>query len=85
MHVREKLGVSERQVCDVLGQGRSTQRYHVRVRDDEDDPTGAIVDLAAAYGRYGYRHVMALLGLAGWHVNHKRVERMWRREGLKVP
>jgi len=47
--------------------------------------TSAIIDLASAYGRYGYRRVTALLRLAGWHVNHKRVERIWRREGLKVP
>jgi putative transposase len=45
----------------------------------------AIIELARAYGRYGYRRVTALLNHAGWHVNHKRVERIWRREGLKVP
>ena len=37
------------------------------------------------YGRYGYRRVAALLRDAGWQVNLKRVERIWRREGLKVP
>ena len=41
--------------------------------------------LASAYGRYGYRRITALLREEGWHVNHKRVERIWRREGLKVP
>jgi transposase InsO family protein len=41
--------------------------------------------MASRYGRYGYRRVTALLRQAGWHVNHKRVERIWRREGLKVP
>ena len=41
--------------------------------------------LASAYGRYGYRRITALLRGEGWHVNHKRVERIWRREGLKVP
>ena len=54
-------------------------------RGDEDVLTQAIVDLASEYGRYGYRRVTALLGAQGWHVNHKRVERIWRREGLKVP
>jgi len=44
-----------------------------------------IVELATAYGRYGYRRVTALLRREGWKVNHKRVERLWRREGLKVP
>ena len=47
--------------------------------------TTAIIDLATEYGRYGYRRVTALLNRQGWHVNHKRVERIWRREGLKVP
>ena len=47
--------------------------------------TTAIIDLATEYGRYGYRRVTALLNRQGWHVNHKRVERIWQREGLKVP
>ena len=85
MRVREKLGVSEQRACPVLGQARSTQRYQGQVREDEDALTSAIIDLASAYGRYGYRRVTALLRLAGWHVNHKRVERIRRREGLKVP
>jgi transposase InsO family protein len=55
------------------------------VRDDEDALTQAIVELASEYGRYGYRRTTALLRQQGWHVNHKRVERIWRREGLKVP
>lgn len=44
-----------------------------------------IIDLAGNYGRYGYRRITALLRREGWHVNHKRVERIWRLEGLKVP
>ena len=85
MHVREKLGVSERRACRVLGQARATQRYAACVRDDEDALTGAIIELATTYGRYGYRMTWGLLRLDGWPVNHKRVERIWRREGLKVP
>ena len=85
MHVREKLGVSERRACHVLGQARATQRYAACVRDDEDALTGAIIELATTYGRYGYRMTWGLLRLDGWPVNHKRVERIWRREGLKVP
>jgi len=69
----------------VLGQPRSTQRRTLVVRDDEDALTRAIVELASEYGRYGYRRITALLRDQGWHVNHKRVERIWRREGLKVP
>ena len=44
-----------------------------------------MTDLASEYGRYGYRRVAALLRSEGFAVNHKRVERLWRREGLKVP
>jgi putative transposase len=77
--------VSERRACLVLDQSRTTQRYSPIVRDDEDGLTAAIIRLAGQYGRYGYRRVTALLRAEGWHVNHKRVERIWRREGLKVP
>jgi putative transposase len=61
------------------------QRYAARPRPDEEALTAEIVALASAYGRYGYRRVTALLRQAGWRVNAKRVERIWRREGLKVP
>ena len=47
--------------------------------------TEEIVELASRYGRYGYRRITALLRMGGWDVNHKRVERIWRQEGLKVP
>jgi len=56
-----------------------------RGADDEQALTEDIIALAKQYGRYGYRRVTALLCHAGWTVNHKRVERIWRREGLKVP
>jgi len=83
--VREKHPVTERRACHVLGQPRTTQRYQPLVRNDEGLLTSAIVRLAGQYGRYGYRRITALLRTEGWHVNHKRVERIWRREGLKVP
>jgi transposase InsO family protein len=79
------MPVSERRVCRVLGQHRSTQRKTPRGADDEAALTEDIIALARQYGRYGYRRVTALLRDAGWHVNRKRVERIWRREGLKVP
>jgi putative transposase len=84
-HVMMKLDVSERLACRVLGQHRSTQRKAPRVRADEAALTADIVALAAQYGRYGYRRITAMLRGAGWAVNAKRVERIWRREGLKVP
>ena len=69
----------------MLGHPRSTHRYEPIPGEDEQGLTGEIVELASRYGRYGYRRVTALLRMEGWDVNHKRVERIWRREGLKVP
>ncbi len=83
-HVQETLGVSERRACRVLGQARSTQRHVAKVRDDEAALTEAIIDLAGQFGRYGYRRITALLRAQGWHVNAKRLARIWRQEGLKV-
>lgn len=77
--------MSERRVCRVLGQPRSTQRYNKSIPDDEEILSARIVALASQYGRYGYRRVTAMLRHEGWQVNHKRIERIWRREGLKVP
>ena len=79
------LRVSERRACRVIGQPRSTQRRLLLTRDDEAVLTADIVELATRYGRYGYRRITALLRHAGWVVNRKRVERIWRREGLKIP
>jgi transposase InsO family protein len=84
--VRSTLKLSERRVCRVLGQHRSTQRRVPQGRDDEERLTADIIELARQYGRYGYRKIAELLrSRAGWVVNDKRVERIWRREGLKVP
>jgi putative transposase len=79
------LTVSERRACRALGQHRSTQRKVPRGRDDEAALLADLVELARRYGRYGYRKIAALLRAAGWLVNDKRVERLWRQEGLKVP
>lgn len=70
----------------MLGQHRSTQRRVPAGREDEERLTDEVVALARRYGRYGYRKIAELLrSTAGWVVNDKRVERIWRREGLKVP
>lgn len=87
-HVRNSLGrerVSERRACQVLGQSRSTQRRQPQAASDEPRLVRRIIELATQYGRYGYRRITALLHRERWRVNHKRVERLWRREGLKVP
>jgi transposase InsO family protein len=77
--------VSERRACAALGQHRSTQRQVPRGPEDEDRLIDDMVALARQYGRYGYRKIAELLRRAGWVINDKRVERLWRREGLKVP
>lgn len=84
-NAQEVFDVSERRVCRALEQPRSTQRYIGRQPNDEQAVTHRVVALASRYGRYGYRRITALLQSAGWKVNHKRVERLWRQEGLKVP
>ena len=68
-----------------MGQPRSTQRRQLKTADDEAELTAAIVRLATRYGRYGYRRIREMLVAEGWRVNVKRVYRIWRREGLKVP
>ena len=85
MRVRQRFGVSERWACRVLGQPRSTQRRVKKIRTDEAALRLDVVQLASRFGRYGYRQITNLLHIEGWRVNHKRVERIWREEGLKVP
>jgi len=68
----------------VLGVARSTQRYEAVPRT-EDDLRLAFIRLAKQYGRYGYRKIGELLRTEGWAVNHKKVERIWREEGLQLP
>jgi transposase InsO family protein len=77
--------MSERRACRVIGQCRATQHYIPHRLDDEDALRQRIVELARASGRYGSLRITALLREEGWRVNHQRVERIWREEGLKVP
>ena len=77
--------VSERKACLVLGFNRRTIRYQHVMKDDEDEVTVKIIELAIQYGRYGYRRITAMLKTLGYDVNHKRVERIWEYYGLKVP
>ncbi len=64
--------------------GRPSGKYYVS-RDEEERLVARIMELATRYGRYGYRRITAMLKQEGRQVNHKRIERIWRREGLKVP
>jgi len=86
LQVSQKLSVSERRACRVIEQARATQRRNLSPPSDEKQLTDDIIALATKYGRYGYRRITALLNNEhGWIVNHKRVERIWRKERLKVP
>src|SRR5215210_5160031 len=85
-HVRRHLGVSERRACEAIGQPRSTQRYVGRPKAEWDRRlVERMVVLSREKPRYGHRRVWALLRREGWLVNKKRVHRLWREEGLKVP
>ena len=86
-YVSGKFQVSQRRACQVLEQARTTQRRKFCPSSDEKQLTRDIITLATKYGRYGYRRITALLNSSpmNWKVNHKRVERIWRKEGLKVP
>jgi len=86
LYISQEFMISERRACKVLEQARTTQRRNLSPPSDELHLTSDIISLAKRYGRYGYRRVTALLNNEyGWRVNHKRVERIWRKEGLKVP
>jgi len=84
-HAQRTCEVSERRACRSIHQPRSTQRYAPRVADDEVKLVQRMHELVRVHPRYGYRRIWALLRGEGWRVNRKRVHRLWRREGFKVP
>jgi transposase InsO family protein len=77
--------ISERRACRALGVPRSSQRYVGAERGRDGALLQRIRELAREHPRYGYRRITALLRREGWSVNRKRVHRIWRREGLRVP
>ena len=77
--------MSQRRACRTLDLWRSSLRYRPLQSEDEERLRNDIVRLATNYGRFGYPRITALLRREGWRVNHKRVWRIWRQEGLKVP
>ena len=79
------LHVSQRRACTVVGVPRSTHQYRPTMPTDEPVLIHRMVAFATRYGRYGYRRITAMLQQDGWQVHPKRIERLWRREGLKVP
>jgi transposase InsO family protein len=84
-HLGKQFEVSQRRVCRVMEQPRSTQRYESKARDDEAALVSRIHELVRSATRYGYRRVWAMLRVEGWRVNRKRIYRLWKREGFKVP
>ena len=68
-----------------MGISRSSFRYQSGPKGDEEELRLTMIKLAKQYGRYGYRKIAALLRMEGWEVNHKKVERLWREEGLQLP
>ena len=83
----EKLGISERQACHTLGQNRSTQRYELKMPEKDQRLAEAIGQQAnkRKHRRYGYRRITEILCILGWRVNHKRIHRLWRQGGLRIP
>ena len=84
-HLQETFEASERRACEVVDQPRSTQRYAGRAKEDEVRLAKRMLELVRQRPRFGYRRIAALLRAEGWAVNVKRIYRLWRREGLKVP
>lgn len=85
MYLVRRYKVSERRACRLVGQHRSAQRYVPLPSDFEARLVKEMRRLAEAHPRWGYRQIHALLVEEGWNVNRKRIERLWRLEGLKVP
>ncbi len=81
----DRLGLSERRACRFTGQNRSTQRHRPQVAEDDAALRRALRKLSEDRPRWGYRRAHAHLLAEGWSVNRKRVQRLWREEGLRVP
>lgn len=84
-HLEEVFEVSERSACELVEQPRSTQRYEPQEADDEGLLVTRMLAHVRAHPRYGYRRIWALLRREGFVVNRKRIYRLWKQEGLKVP
>jgi putative transposase len=82
----ERFGLSERRACQITGQHRSTQRHQPRRDGARDDALRArLRKLSAEHPRWGYRLAWGRVRDEGWAVNRKKIQRLWREEGLRVP
>ena len=84
-YVIENYSVTERRACRALNISRTAFRYTPIRLEDEDEVRAEIIKKACNYGRVGYRMVTNMMRNEGRLINHKRVERIWREEGLKLP
>lgn len=83
--LQERLSVSERRACRITGQHRSTQRHEPRRGDRDEALRTGLRTLSREHPRWGYRRAWARLRNDGWAVNRKKIQRLWREEGLRVP
>jgi putative transposase len=83
--IQQRLGLSQRRACQIVGQHRSTQRYRPEVPDPDKDLRAELRRFARRHPRWGYRRAHAVLRREGHHLNRKKVQRLWREEGLRVP
>ena len=81
----DRFGVSQRRACTTVRQHRSSQRYCRTKVPDEGALRRQLKALAIKHPRYGYRRIHVLLVRDGWRCNPKRIQRLWRDEGLRVP
>jgi len=83
--LKARLSLSERRACRITGQHRSTQRHRPRTADRDDALRRELRRLSRAHPRWGYRKAWASLREAGFRANRKKIQRLWREEGLRVP
>lgn len=83
--LEQRLGLSERRACRIAGQHRSTQRHQPRTNDRDDGLRAELRTLSREHPRWGYRKAWAALREQGWEANRKKIQRLWREEGLRVP
>ena len=83
--LEERLSLSERRACRITGQHRSTQRHRPLCCDRDDALRARLRRLSREHPRWGYRRAWASLRGEGFEVNRKKIQRLWREEGLRVP
>jgi len=83
--LKERLSLSERRACRIAGQHRSTQRHEPRRAERDAGLRARLHELSREHPRWGYRRAWASLREEGWPANRKKIQRLWREEGLRVP